>query len=69
MFATIAQYERKIISRPTKDALKAKKQKGFQLGSPKNLTDASRIQAFKIIKENALNDDQWKTALLHIRLN
>ena len=68
IFATIAQHEREIISRRTKDALKAKKQKGFKLGSPQNLTDLSRVQAMKSIKDNALNDDQWKTALLHIRL-
>lgn len=68
IFATIAQHEREIISRRTKDALTAKKQKGFQLGSPQNLTDFSRTKAIKTIKENALNDGQWKTALLHIRL-
>lgn len=68
IFATIAQHEREIISRRTKDALKAKKQNGFQLGSPKNLTAFSRTQAVQSIKEKALNDEQWKTALLHIRL-
>ncbi len=68
IFATIAQHEREIISRRTKDALKAKKQKGFKLGSPQNLTDLSRVQAIKSIKGNAMNNDQWKTALLHIRL-
>jgi DNA invertase Pin-like site-specific DNA recombinase len=68
IFATIAQHEREIISRRTKDALKAKKLKGFKLGSPKNLSDFSRTQAVKAIKENVLNDEQWKTAILHIRL-
>lgn len=68
IFATIAQHEREIISCRTKDALKAKKQKGFQLGSPKNLTNYSRSQAIKSVKYNTINDDRWKTALLHIRL-
>lgn len=68
IFATIAQHEREIISRRTKDALKAKKQQGFKLGSPQNLTVYSRTQSIKSIKENALNNEQWKTALLHIRL-
>ncbi|WP_305952212.1 recombinase family protein [Emticicia oligotrophica] len=68
IFATIAQHEREIISRRTKDALKAKKQHGFKLGSPQNLTDYSRTQSTKSIKENTLNNEQWKIALLHIRL-
>lgn len=68
IFATIAQHEREIISRRTKDALRAKKQKGFQLGSPQNLTPLARTQAVKSIKDKALNDQQWKTAILHIRL-
>lgn len=68
IFATIAQHEREIISRRTKDALQAKKEKGFLLGSPKNLSDFSRTLAVNSIKEKALNDSQWKTALLHIRL-
>lgn len=68
IFATIAQHEREITSRRTKDALKAKKEKGFKLGSPQNLTDFSREKAIKSIKDNSLNDSQWKTALLHIRL-
>ncbi len=68
IFATIAQHEREIISRRTKDALNAKKAQGYQLGSPKNLTAISRQLAIKSIKENVQNDSQWKTALLHIRL-
>ncbi|PLK42075.1 recombinase family protein [Emticicia sp. TH156] len=63
IFATIAQHEREIISRRTKDALKAKKAKGYKLGSPQNLTDYSRNQAHRVKTENVITDEQWKTAL------
>jgi DNA invertase Pin-like site-specific DNA recombinase len=45
IFATLAQYEREMISERTRAALAAKKAQGFMLGSPQNLTDASRKKA------------------------
>jgi DNA invertase Pin-like site-specific DNA recombinase len=68
IFAAMAQYERELISKRTKDALQAKKENGFSLGSPKNLTGHSRNRAVAIIKHNSLTNENWKTALLHIRL-
>ena len=42
IFAVIAQHERETISKRTKDALAAKRQRGESLGNPANLTDAHR---------------------------
>ena len=42
IFAVIAQHERETISKRTKDALAAKRQRGEPLGNPANLTDAHR---------------------------
>lgn len=53
IFATLAQYERELISERTKSALAAKKARGFRLGSPQNLTDASREKAAVVRKRQA----------------
>lgn len=53
IFAVIAQHERETISKRTKDALAAKKARGFILGTPANLTDDVRAQARMIQMENA----------------
>lgn len=42
VFASFAQYERERIVSRIKDALKAKKDRGFKLGNPKNLTKKAR---------------------------
>ena len=42
LLAVIAQHERETISQCTKDALKAKKAKGAQLGTPAKLTEEAR---------------------------
>jgi hypothetical protein len=38
LFTIIAQHEREIVSKQTKDALKAKKDRGAVLGTPANMT-------------------------------
>lgn len=48
IFASLAQYEREIISERTKKALKAKKAQGFKLGSPKNLTAKARAKGLAL---------------------
>jgi DNA invertase Pin-like site-specific DNA recombinase len=44
IFAAMAQHERELISERTKAALQAKKQQGYVLGTPRNLTQAAREQ-------------------------
>jgi len=44
VFASVAQYERELTSKRTKDALQAKKRKGFKLGNDKGC-DLSKAQA------------------------
>ena len=48
------------ISSRTKAALQAKKARGVALGSPQNLTDASRTRSVAVRKENALNNQNHK---------
>lgn len=53
IFATLAQYERELISQRTIKALEEKKKQGFRLGSPQNLTDEARAKGVKSRQENA----------------
>ena len=53
LFAVLAQHERETISRRTKDALKAKKARGAQLGTPVNLTDEARASGRAAMQQNA----------------
>jgi DNA invertase Pin-like site-specific DNA recombinase len=57
IYSAIAEDEAKRISKRTKDALAVKKTQGIKLGSPQNLTNASRELAIKSIKSKALNNE------------
>ncbi len=54
IYSAIAEDEAKRISKRTKDALAVKKTQGIKLGSPQNLTNASRELA---IKSTAVNNE------------
>lgn len=53
IFALLAQQERELISDRTKKALQSKKENGFKLGSPQNLTNQSRLNSINVRKQKA----------------
>lgn len=70
IFALLAQQERELISERTKKALKSKKQLGFKLGKPENLTNSARLKGLAIRKYNAIsNNNNRKSIALVNALN
>ncbi len=47
VFATVAQYERELTAKRTKDALAAKKAQGYKLGRPKGCDTAKAVSAMR----------------------
>ncbi|MBS7566752.1 recombinase family protein [Mucilaginibacter sp. Bleaf8] len=62
IFATLAQYERELISERTKKALAAKKEQGFTLGKPENLTLAAGRKGADTMRRKALTNDHNRRA-------
>ena len=67
IFATLAQHERELIGERTKKALAAKKQQGFQLGTPRNLTPLAQQKGVAAIKVKAATNLNNQRALLTIK--
>ncbi|MCK8495882.1 recombinase family protein [Spirosoma sp. RP8] len=67
IFATLAQHERELIGERTRKALAAKKQQGFQLGSPQNLTPLAQQKGVAAIKKKAATNENNQRAMLTIR--
>jgi DNA invertase Pin-like site-specific DNA recombinase len=62
IFAVMAQHERETIAKRTKDALAAKKARGFQLGTPSNLTAEAAAKGRAAQRDRALGDPDRKKA-------
>lgn len=67
IFATLAQHERELIGERTRKALAVKKQQGFQLGSPQNLTPLAQQKGIAAIKKIAVANENNQRALLTIK--
>jgi DNA invertase Pin-like site-specific DNA recombinase len=63
----VEQHEREIISARIKDALSAKKRRGFKLGTPNNLTLQARKKGGAARAELARNDEHNRRAIVLIK--
>ncbi|MDF7815682.1 recombinase family protein [Hymenobacter sp. YC55] len=63
IFAVLAQHERELISKRTKDALHALKQRGVQLGTPTNLTTSAIRKGQTVRAQNARDNKENRQAM------
>ena len=67
IFATMAQYERELISERTKKALAVKKAQGVKLGKPENLTNEAKAKGREANSRNAKESNSNQNALIVAR--
>ena len=67
IFATMAQYERELISERTKKALAVKKAQGVKLGKPENLTNEAKAKGREANSRNAKESKSNQNALIVAR--
>jgi DNA invertase Pin-like site-specific DNA recombinase len=63
IFAVLAQHERELISKRTKEALAALKARGVQLGAPSNLTGSAIRKGQAIREQNARENKENRQAM------
>jgi DNA invertase Pin-like site-specific DNA recombinase len=68
IFALLAQQEREMISERTKKALKAKKDQGFKLGKPENLTNEMRKKGRQAHHIKAIENENNRRAYSFIQV-
>lgn len=68
IFATIAQHEREIISRRTRDALAARRARGLSLGKPENWREEVRLAGLAARQEIARSNVNNRRAIAVARL-
>ena len=61
IFGSVAQWERELISSRTKRGLEELK-KTRKLGNPQNLTLSARLKGAKIVKQNKVENENWRRA-------
>ena len=61
IFGSVAQWERELISSRTKRGLEQLK-KSRKLGNPQNLTSAARRKGVEAVKNNKIENENWKRA-------
>lgn len=72
VFASVAQYERELTSKRTKDALAAKRARGERLGRPKGTSMEEACQASSIARrkrslDNPTNKTTWEIIRMHTK--
>ncbi len=67
IMATMAQHEREIISKRTKEGLAEAKKRGVQLGNPQNLTQDAKDKAHRTISRKALTAKEVRHAFHFIK--
>jgi DNA invertase Pin-like site-specific DNA recombinase len=67
IFGSVAQWERELISSRTKRGLEELK-KTKKLGNPQNLTSAARMKGVEAVKNNKIENENWKRAKTFVEL-